>query len=71
MTSGRQQVHPNPLFIWHTITTINNCAFLAITLPTDSEELTAVAERFKSKSTGEGAMNGCIGCSSHLQSAQP
>jgi hypothetical protein len=47
--------------IWHTITTINNCAALAITLPRDSDELTTVAEGFKSKSTGEGAMNGCVG----------
>ncbi len=46
--------------IWHTITTINNCAPLAVTLPRDSDELTIVAEGFKSKSTGHGAMNGCI-----------
>jgi len=47
--------------IWHTITTINNYASHAITLPRDSDELTAVAEGFKAKSTGQGAMNGCIG----------
>jgi hypothetical protein len=46
--------------IWHTLTTINNWASLAATLPRDSDELTAIAERFKSKSTGQGAMNGCI-----------
>ncbi len=40
--------------IWHTITTINNCSSLAVTL-------TIVAEGFKSKSTGQGTMNGCIG----------
>jgi hypothetical protein len=47
--------------IWHTITTINNCSSLAVTLPRDSDGLAIVAEGFKSKSTGQGAMNGCIG----------
>ena len=47
--------------IWHTITTINNCASLAIKLPRAIDELTAVADGFKSKSTGEGAMTGCVG----------
>jgi hypothetical protein len=46
--------------IWHTITTINNCASLAIKLPMAIDELTAVADGVKSKSTGEGAMTGCV-----------
>jgi hypothetical protein len=45
---------------WHTITTISNCASLAIKLPMAIDELTAVADGFISKSTGEGAMTGCV-----------
>jgi hypothetical protein len=62
MTSGRQQVSKASFYriIWHTITTINNCASLAIKLPMAIDELTAVADGFKSKSTGEGAMTGCV-----------
>lgn len=47
--------------IWHTISVINNCAALAVKLPSDSDEFKAVAEGFKAKSTGQGAMNGCVG----------
>ena len=48
-------------FVWHTIFTINHCAALDIKLPSDSDEINSTAEGFPWKSTGGGAMNGCVG----------
>jgi hypothetical protein len=48
--------------VWHTIFTINHCAALDIKLPSDSDEINSTTEGFQWKSsTGDGAMNGCIG----------
>jgi len=40
--------------------TTNYCAALEIKLPPDYDEITSIAESFWQKSTGDGAINGCI-----------
>ena len=47
--------------VWQTIFAINNCHDLNIKLPSDVDAIKCIAEGFQRKSTGDGAMEGCIG----------
>jgi hypothetical protein len=46
--------------IWDAIHAINHCAALETRLPSDNE-IISIVEGFGQKSTGNGAMNGCVG----------
>ncbi len=46
--------------IWHTIHAVDHCVALEIRLPSD-EEIISIAKGFWQKSTGDDAMNGCVG----------